>query len=170
MNQLKNEPAWKRELKEVFAISTVFFVIFVLFLFMKKAILDDYSVDFYILGTAFVGSLIIAKVVLIFDLLPLSKKMDHLANIYRVIFRSFVYLLGFALFSILEKLIKGLVHNETFSVALSDAIKNLGTAPFLTSMAGVFVAFLFFNVFWVIRAKYGSTALFNLFFTKKSRS
>jgi len=164
---MKKEAAWKRELKEVFAISSVFFVIFVLFLFMKKSILDDYSVDFYILGTALVGSLIIAKVVLIFDLLPLSKRMDHFANIYRVIFRSLVYILGFVLFSLLEHLLKGLIHHESFSHAFSGSLKKLGTANFLTSMSGVFVAFLFFNVFWVIRAKYGAAELYKLFFNKK---
>ena len=42
-----------------------------------------------------IGSLILAKVVLIFDMLPMIKKMDKLLNIYRVFIRSFIYLAGF---------------------------------------------------------------------------
>jgi hypothetical protein len=165
---MKKEPVWKRELKEVFAISSVFFVLFVLFLFMKKVLVKEYSVDYYVLGTALVGSLIIAKVVLIFDLLPITKKFDHLPNIYRVLFRSCIYVLGYVIFTILEHLFKGLINNETFAHAFILAIQNLGKASFITSMTGVFVAFLFFNTFWVIRAKYGPTALYALFFKKEN--
>ena len=82
---MKKEPKWKRELKEVIAIAAFFFVIFVLLLFMKKVLLGDYTIDFYILSTALIGSLIIAKVVLIFDLLPITKKTAHLVNIYRYV-------------------------------------------------------------------------------------
>jgi hypothetical protein len=163
---MKKNPWWKRELKEVFAIASVFFVLFVLFLFMKKVMMKDYSVDYFVLSTALIGSLILAKVVLIFDLLPVTKKVDHLPNIYRVIFRSFIYLLGYAIFTFIEHIIRGLIDKETFSHALHLSIQNLGKASFITSIVGVFVAFLFFNTFWVIRAKYGPTALFNLFFRK----
>ncbi|PLW97267.1 MAG: hypothetical protein C0591_07045 [Marinilabiliales bacterium] len=160
------DPWWKRELKEMFAIATVFFIIYILFLFMKKALLADYSIDFYIISAALVGSLILAKVVLIFDLLQLSRRMDHSPNIYRVFFRSFVYLLGFIIFKVLESMIKGLIDNESFSQALNSAIHELGETPFITSMVGVFVGFLFFNAFWVIRAKYGPKELYDLFFKK----
>jgi hypothetical protein len=163
---MKKDPCWKRELKEMFAIASVFFIIYVLFLFMKKALLDDYSIDFYIISTALVGSLILAKVVLIFDLLPLSKRMDHLPNIYRVFFRSLVYLLGFIIFKLLESVIKELIEKESFSQTLNSAFQELVETPFITSMVGVFIGFLFFNAFWVIRAKYGPTALYALFFKK----
>jgi len=165
---MTKEPWWKRELKEIIAIASVFFVLFVLFLVMKKAFLDEFTFDFYVVGTAFVGSLIIAKVVLIFDLLPLAKRMDHFPNIYRVIFRSLVYLLGFVIFTFLEGFIKGLVKKEAFAQAVSSAFHELGELTFITSMVGVFVAFLFFNTFWVIRMKYGPKELYDLFFKKKT--
>jgi len=163
---MKKEPLWKRELKEVLIISSVFFVIFVLFLFMKKAMLAEYDINFYIVGTALLGSLIIAKVVLIFDLLPITKKADHLPNIYRVIFRSLIYIIGFVIFTYLEHLIKGLVEGESFSQALKSAIHQLNSPAFITSFVGVLVSFLFFNAFWVIRAKIGPTALYAIFFKK----
>jgi hypothetical protein len=165
---MTTDPWWKRELKEILAISSVFFVLFVLFLIMKKAFLDEFTFNFYVVGTALVGSLIIAKVVLIFDLLPFSKKMDHLPNIYRVIFRSLVYLLGYVIFTFLEGFIKGLIKKEAFTQAVSSAFHELGELTFITSVVGVFIAFLFFNTFWVIRAKYGPKELYDLFFKKKA--
>ena len=68
------EPFWKRELKEVFAIYFTFFILFVLFAFLKKAMLGQYNIEYYAVGTALIGSLILGKVVLIFDKLPMTKK------------------------------------------------------------------------------------------------
>lgn len=51
MNKTK-EPRWKSELKEILAISGSFFVIFVLFLLMKKAFQENYDVNFYVIGTS----------------------------------------------------------------------------------------------------------------------
>jgi hypothetical protein len=166
ISEMKKEPFWKRELKEILAIASVFFVIFVMFLFMKRALLDDYKVDFYIVTTALIGSLIIAKVVLIFDLLPITKKTAGLLNIYRVFLRSLIYIFGYVIFTLLEHLIKDLIDRKGFSLALNDAIHQLVSPAFITTFIGVFVAFLFFNAFWVIRAQVGPSALYSMFFKK----
>jgi len=48
MTEIKKtkEPFWKRELKEVFAISFTFFILFVLFAFLKKAMLGQYNIEY----------------------------------------------------------------------------------------------------------------------------
>lgn len=163
---MKKEPLWKRELKEVLVISSVFFVIFVLFLLMKKVILDDYKVDLYILSTALLGSLIIAKVVLIFDLLPLTKKTERLLNIYRVFIRSLIYILGYVIFTFIEHLIRGLIEGKSFPVAFETTLHQLYSPAFIISFVGVLIAFIFFNAFWVVRATIGPKALYRMFFKK----
>lgn len=165
---MKKEAFWKRELKEVLIISSIFFVIFVLFLLMKKIIVQDYKIDFFVLTTALVGSLIIAKVVLIFDLVPATKKTDHLPNIYRVFFRSGIYILGYVIFTVLEHLIGGLIRKESFSMAFDSTLHTLSTPAFITSIVGVFIAFLLFNTLWVIRANIGPAALYKIFFGKNA--
>jgi len=162
----KEEPFWKRELKEVFAISSTFFILFVLFTFLKKAMLGQYSIEFLPAGTALIGSLILGKVVLIFDKLPLTKKMDFLPNIYRVFFRSLVYLIGYVIFTLLEHWIKGLIEGDNFGQAWVHSFHQLGKLDFISSLVVAFVAFLFFNAFWVIRSIYGPKELFRLFFKK----
>lgn len=163
---MKKEPLWKRELKELLIISAVFFVIFVLFLLLKKVIMDDYKLDYYVLVTALVGSLIIAKVVLIFDLLPVTKKTDHLPNIFRVFFRSLIYILGYMIYTFLEHLTRGLVEGEGFSKAIDSTLHDFTTPAFIISFVGVLFAFLLFNAFWVIRSSIGPAALYTMFFKK----
>jgi len=163
---MTKESWWKRELKEILAISSTFYVLFVLFLLMKKAVLAGYDIPLLAFGTALVGALIIGKVVLIFDKLPLTKKMDHLPKINRVIFRSLIYICGYVIFSLLEHLVKGLIGGENFSQAGIHAVHFLGELHFLTSLVAIFIAFLFFNTFWVIRNHYGPKELYKLFFKK----
>jgi len=166
---MKKEPWWKRELKEIFSIASVFFVLILLFMFMKKALQEDYTFNYIAISTALIGSLIFAKIILIFDLLPVTKKSDNLPNIFRVFFRSLIYLVGYILFTFMEDLIKGVIDGETVLVASKHAFHQLGEMTYITSLVAIFVVFLFFNTFWVIRAKYGPTALFNLFFKKDDR-
>ena len=161
------EPFWKRELKEVFVISFTFYILFVLFVLLKKALLGQHHIEFYAAGTALIGSLILGKVVLLIDKLTLTKKMDYFPNIYRVFFRSIVYLLGYIIFSLLEHWVKGLIDGNNFGQAWSHSFHHLGGLDFLTSLAIVFIAFLFFNAFWVIRLHYGPKELYKLFFRKK---
>lgn len=87
-------------------------------------------------------------------------------NIYRVFFRSLVYLLGYAIFTLIEHWIKGLIDGENIGKSMAHAFKHLAGLEFAMSMVVVFIAFLFFNAFWVIRAKIGPSALYNLFFRK----
>ena len=156
----------KKEFKEVLSISAVFFVIFVLLLLLKKVMMANYEVDFFVISTALVGALIIAKVVLVFDLLPITKKADHLPNIYRVFFRSFIYIIGYVIFTFLEHIVNGLIHGESFSEAVNHSLHNLTTASFTVSFVGVFIAFLIFNAFWVVRATIGPAALYAMFFKR----
>ena len=129
--------------------------------------LGSYHIEYYAAGTALICSLILGKVVLIFDKLTLTRKMDFMPNIYRVFFRSLVYLFGYLMFTLIEHWIKGLIDGDSFGQAWVHAFKHLGELDFLTSLIVVFVAFLFFNAFWVIRLTYGPKALFDLFFKKK---
>jgi hypothetical protein len=126
----------------------------------------DYKVNLYIVSTSLIGFLIIVKVVLIFDLIPLTKHVNRLLNIYRVFLRSLIYLAGYVIFTFLEHLIKGTINGESFSSALDSTLVSLYSPAFITTYVGVFIAFLLFNAFWVVRASMGPATLFKLFFKK----
>lgn len=156
----------KKELKEVFAISFTFFVLFLIFTLLKKVILAQHQIQIYVFGTALIGSLIIGKVVVIFDKLPLTKKYDHLPKIYGVFFRSIIYLTGYIIFTFFEHSIKGLIEGDSFLLAFNYAFKHLGSWEFITGSLILFIAFLVFNTFWMIRNHFGPGKLFALFFRK----
>lgn len=163
----KKESFIVKEMKEMFAIATAFYVIFLMFSILKMAMLGQYHIDGYKAGTAIVGALIIAKVVLIFDHFKISKTVEKYPKVFTVFFKSGIYLIGFGLFTILEHFIKGLIEGMGAGEAIVYAMNHLGSIDFMLSVAIVYVTFLFFSAFWVIRNEYGPRPLYHLFFKRK---
>jgi len=163
---MTSEPKWKHELKQILAISSTFFVMFLLFMLLKKSMLAAYNIEFHAFGIALIGALIIAKVVLLVDLLPVTKRMDNHSNIYSVIYRSLIYLFGYLIFTLLEHFVKGLINGDDFSQAWLHSFQHIGSLKFIISLVAIFIAFLIFNSFWVIRNHFGPKELYKLFFKK----
>ena len=95
--------------------------------------------------------------------------MDKLLNIYRIVLRSIIYLFGYFLFTILEHLIKGLVDGESFGNAWTLSVQYLGSMEFAINLVILFIVFLVFNAFWVIRNYFGPKALYDLYFKKSEK-
>jgi hypothetical protein len=161
------EPRWKKELKQILYIALTFFILFVLFQLIKKALLAEYNIKYTAFGVALVGSLIIGKVVLLVDLLPLTKRLDYLPKVWGVFYRSFIYLAGYILLTLIEHSIKGLIKGDGFIEACKGAFHHLGERGFVASVIGLYIVFLFFNTFWILRNHYGPKELFNIYFKKE---
>ena len=166
----KKESFLVKEMKELFAIAFVFYIIFLMFSILKMALLGQYDIDGYRLGAAVIGALIIAKVVLIFDHFRVSKKLEDYPKIITVFLKSGVYLIGFALFTILEHFIKGLIEGLSAGEAIIHALYYLGSLEFILTVAIVYISFLTFSTFWVIRNEYGPKSLYLLFFKRKKEN
>ena len=155
-----------REIKEVFAISLFFFVCFTIFVLMKKLILAEYHIEYNGFIRAAVGALILAKVVLIFDKLSVTKQVDHMPNIFRVGFRSLIYLTGYILFTFLEHAVIGLFNGAGIIESFGHNLENLSSDHGDAKLIILFISFVIFNAFWVIRAHVGPDRLYRLFFNK----
>lgn len=162
----KKESLVIREMKEMLAIASVLYVIFLMFSILKMAMLGQYEIDGFRVGTAIVASLIIAKVILIFEHFPIAKRVETYPKIYTVFLKSLIYYVGYVMFTILEHFIKGLIGDMGAGEAINQALHFLFTLPFILTSAVVFITFLFFSAFWVIRNEYTPDALYKLFFKK----
>lgn len=166
----KKESFIVKEMKELFAIAFVFYIIFLMFSILKMALLGQQHINGFKMGAAVIGALIIAKVVLIFDHFRVSKKLENYPKVITVFFKSGIYLIGFALFTILEHFIKGLIEDLTAAEAIKHAIYYLGSLDFVLTVAIVYISFLTFSTFWVIRNEYGPKSLYLLFFKRKKKN
>lgn len=155
------------ELKEVLSITLFFFFCFSIFAIMKKAFLAQHQIQFSGFVTVIVSSLVLGKVVVLLDKLAVTKKYDHMRNSTRILFRSFIYLIGYILFTFLEHAIKALFTDETVGEAVTHNFHNLTSVKGLATFLILFVTFLIFNSFWVLRMELGPKKLFQLYFGKK---
>ncbi|WP_430816874.1 hypothetical protein [Carboxylicivirga sp. RSCT41] len=162
-----SKSAFIKEFKEVLAISVFFFICFLVFVLLKKAFLIEYDIKYQGFLSAAFGALVLGKVVVILDHLSVTKKLDHLANIYRVLFRSLIYLLGYIAFTFLEHGIMGLIHGEGLLEALGSNLHHTISMEGLATMVVLFLTFFIFNAFWVIRSHLGPQNLYALYFSKE---
>jgi len=157
----------KQELREVLGISLFFFICFFIFQLFKHITLSSYNISYYSFGAALVGALIIGKVVFLLDKVSIINRMDSNIAMIGMVFKSFVYLIGYVLFTLLEHLLKGLFHGDSFGSALGHAFGELLTVDFLGTSAMLFIVFVLFNGFWVVRSHLGPKKFYRLFFTKQ---
>jgi hypothetical protein len=81
----------KHELRELIPVTVFFFVAFQLLAFTETMMLEQYGIRISVFLAAAVGALVVAKVVLLADHLPLINRFPEKPLIYNVIWKTFVY-------------------------------------------------------------------------------
>ncbi len=95
----------KHELLEIIPPTIFFIVAFNVITFTKGLMLEDYGIKFSGFITATLGALIVAKVVLIADEIPLINKYPDKPLIYNVVWKTVIYVLVALVVRFMEYLI-----------------------------------------------------------------
>ena len=110
--------AIKRELLEIIPPTIFFFVAFNVIVLTKKLMLEQYDIKFSGFAGATVGALIVAKVVLLADRIPLINKYPDKPLIYNAAWKTVIYVLVALAVRFLEYLIPHWWKYRDVSVAL----------------------------------------------------
>jgi hypothetical protein len=81
----------KHELRELIPVTVFFFVAFQLLAFTETMMLEQYGIRVSVFLTAAVGALVVGKVVLLADHLPLINRFPEKPLIYNVIWKTCIY-------------------------------------------------------------------------------
>lgn len=84
----------KHELLGVIPPAVFFFISFQLLAFTRSLILQQYGIQVSTFVSATIGALIVAKVVLVADLLPIVNRFPEKPVIYNVIWKTCIYLIA----------------------------------------------------------------------------
>jgi hypothetical protein len=95
----------KHEILEVIPPAMFFFISFQLIAFTQALMLEQYGIRISTFVTATIAALVVAKVVLIADLLPFINRFPERALIYNVIWKTAIYLIAALLVRYVEHLI-----------------------------------------------------------------
>ena len=142
--------AWalfKHELMQVLPPTIFFLISFNIVVFTISLVLEEYSIRFSGYATASVLALVIGKVVLVIDKVPLVRKFDRMALIYPIFFKAIVYSLFVFLFRLLENWLPGLIDTGSVSGANQHFAHEVVWRFYIMAQVWTFVLFLVYFSF-----------------------
>jgi hypothetical protein len=153
------------EIKTIARISSYFAIVFVVMMVMKKLYLEDYDIAFYGLSQALIGALIMAKVIVLMDLISFGEWLKRLPSIYDVVFRTILYTIGVALVIILEKAFEARHKAGGFSEGISYVLSHRDIYHVWATTIGISLSLFAYNAFSVFQKRLGEKGVYKLFFT-----
>ncbi len=154
-----------KEIKSV-AFATVYFAIWLgILMFLKTMILTEYKVEFTGISMALIGALILGKVVLVVDLIPLSNWTREHSAVYFIIFRTLLIIVAVFILLLLEKAFESRHEYGGFGSALSQVFQHRDVYHVWANVTVVGIAVFWFNIIFVLRRYFGAQKLRQLFFS-----
>ena len=111
----------KKEFLEILPVMIFFAALFNIVAFTRSLMLEQYSISLGVSASATILALVVAKVILIVDLLPFVHRFKNKPVIYNVLWRTFLYSLCALFIEYLEEFIPK-VWNDHDVVAANRAV------------------------------------------------
>jgi hypothetical protein len=153
----------KHELKAI-ALTTLYFAVWLgVLMFLKRLILADYEIRFRGLSVAIVGALVIAKVVLVLEHVPLGFWVRKQPAVFDVVLRTALYGAGVAVALLLEKAFEARKEYGGFGRAVFGVFHHRDIHNVWANTVGLTCALLGFNALSVLRRHLGDRELVGVF-------
>ena len=158
------------ELHEVIPPTVFFFVGFNLILFTKRLFLQQYLIEFTGFFIATTGALIVGKVVLVADKMPILRRFDYAPLAYPIVFKTVVYTALVFVVRLIEAFIHYLVSGGALGGGrfIEHALGEFSWARFIATQMWIFVLFLLYVAANELNNLLGDGELFRIFFTRPS--
>ena len=137
------------------------------FTWYRRFILSESGVSYFHYWSAAIQALILAKVILIGEAVGLGRRYEGSKLILSVLFKALVFGVFIALFGVLEHVIEGLVHRETWD-RIAHSLVSAGEGEILARTVMIVVTLIPFFAFWETDRVLGDHKLFGLFFYKRA--
>ena len=153
----------KHEL-DALAIASLYFGVWLsVLIVLKKLVLAEYEIKFHGFAVAVMGTLILAKVVLILEHVPFGVWVRSWPVMVDVLLRTALYGLGVLVVLILEKAFDARHQAGGFLPALKKIFQHPEMPHVLANSICLSAALLGYNTFSVLRRHLGEGGLFRLF-------
>ena len=159
---------WSRfivELKKFAVIGSFLFFFFGAFATYRRLILAQYQIDYFLYGYSFVEALILAKVVMLGEMLHFGDRFQGKPHIVPTLYRTFVFSLLVFVFTMLEATVRGLFHGLGLTRGVAE-LRDTTPAIMAAKMLVMFIAFVPMFAIWEIANVVGPGKLFEMFFAR----
>jgi hypothetical protein len=157
----------KEEFKMFWAIAIYMALMFSAFYTYRRLTLSESGVTYLHYGIGIIEALILAKVILIGHALRLGRRFEDEPLIVSVVVKTLLFGIFVAIFSVIEHVIEGLVHHETWD-AITHQLFSAGRDEIFAKTLMMMITFIPFFAFWETDRVLGEGKLFALFFRKRT--
>ena len=155
----------KHEIRAV-ALTTLYFATwFGMLILLKQLILAEYQVQFHHLSLAFIGALIVAKVVLVMEYISLGNWVRNQPALLDAVLRTLLYSIGVLIILILEKAFDSRHEYGGFVNSLANIFQHVDFYHVWVNTICVGGALLVFNLFCIVHRRLGTRKLVEIFLT-----
>jgi hypothetical protein len=153
----------QKEIRTV-ALTTLYFAVwFSLVAVLKTILLEEYRIEFRGMSLALIGALIVAKVVLVLEYVPLGSWVGKRAALLDVVLRTLLYTCGVAIVLLLERAFETRHEHGGFIRAVVLVFEDRDVHHVWFNTICVACALLLFNALAVLRRYVGEERLYPLF-------
>ena len=157
----------KQEGREFLIIFLYLALCLTVLLLFKQAILADYQISYLRHGYAIVEALMLSKMIVLGQAWRLGEKYIENPLIYPTLYKALIFTLLVIVFSLIEHLLDGFLHDEKPVETLHKMLAG-GWHEMLASALIMFFIFIPFFAFQEVGRLMGEDKLFELFVHKKS--
>ncbi len=137
----------------------------VAFTWYRRLILAEYQVQYTNYWFPLIEAAVLAKVIMIGDLLRLGRRMENKPLIVSAVFRAVMFSVWVAIFNVLEETARGLLQGQGITGGFED-ILNRGWYELLSRCVVIFAAFIPFFSFKELERVMGPEKLRALFWRR----
>jgi len=154
----------KHELRQLIPVILFFFVAFQLLALTETMMLEQYGIRVSVFLTATVAALVVAKVVLIADHLPLINRFPEKPLIYNVIWKTAIYFVASLAVRYVEHLIDSWRHTANFAEANKRLFDEVVWPHFWGVQLWLLILLLLYCAFRELARALGRDRIIRLFF------
>jgi hypothetical protein len=153
-----------KEIKVILRTTSYFASVYILLMVMKTLNLKDYNIKFSGISQALIGSLVMAKVVILMEYITLGKWVQKQPAIVDVLLRTLLYTAGVLIVIVLEKAFESRHKADNYGDAILYVFRNRDIYHVWATTIGSAASIFVYNAFSVVQRVMGKNGLAKLFF------
>jgi hypothetical protein len=158
----------KEEVVAVVMTTLYFAVCFGVMVAVKRLLLAEYAIEFRGLSLALLGALVVAKVVLVFEHVPLGHWVERQPPIVEILLRTILYTAGAAVALVLERSFEERHEHGGWGAAATWIFQHRQPNNLWANVICVSCALFGFNVIAALRERIGDRQLLKMYFAAPS--
>ena len=169
-DQHKSKPrGWKQilvhEIVEYFFNFAFLAALLIAFTWYRRLLLAEYNIQYLAYWAPVIEAAILAKLIMIGDVMRLGKRLQNKALAVVTLYRTSVFSVFVAVFSLAEHLVGALVHKKTLAEGIAE-IANKGKYEILARCIVILAAFVPFFTMKEIERAFGAERIRTMFFRR----